>query len=163
MGTWLNNDGLFVRFGNDKAKVLGGGSYAHGGPNTVLEFDLTGTDVAATTTEIDANLNVGSGGIIAKVEIFVEAAFTSGGAATLDIGFNKKDGTALDAEGLVAALALTAIDAVGETTELTLGATGAGALVGTALSEIGVITANYGTAAYTAGASKVRIYVSYEG
>jgi hypothetical protein len=95
---------------------------------------------------------------VVSVEIFMEEAATSGGSPTLDIGLVDQDrSTAIDDDGLVAALALTSIDAIGDKLSLSQGSTGHGALVGTVITNTGYITAHYNTAAYTAGVARVTV------
>ena len=79
-------------------------------------------------------------------------AATSGGAATLQIGTYNAAGTAIDADGIDAAVALTVIDADGDVVRCD-GAQAAGVLgYLTADAHVGML---YGTAAYTAGAGKL--------
>ena len=86
------------------------------------------------------------------METVVEAVATSGGAAALNVGLVRLDNTTpIDVDGLVAAAALTTLDTLGEKTA------GAGALVGTVLTNPGKIVADYDTAAYTAGTVLVRV------
>ena len=130
---WVNDDGLVVKFGTEEADRGKGGIFTDKmyGDCTVYEFDIRA----------------------AELEPLV--AFTSGGAATLTIGLYDTDRTtALDADGIDAAIALTAIDTVGEKV------TCDGALVNTVLSNDTpcLVGATVGTAAYTAGRAKLRLY-----
>jgi hypothetical protein len=83
--------------------------------------------------------------------LIVTTAFTSGGAATLTLGLQQKDGTIIDADGIDATIALAALAA-----NLAVACDGAlvdgTATVGSADAYLSVI---YGTAAYTAGAAKL--------
>lgn len=156
---WYNSDGLYIKFGTEEGTVGKAGEYRSPGPQRFVEYDITLTSLATTEAIIDDNTVIPAGARIEKVEVYTTTAATSGGAATLDIGFVRTDrSTTYDDDGLVAALALTAIDSVGETSALTKGSTGAGALVGTVLANNGLLTASYNTAAFTAGAVKVRVY-----
>lgn len=165
--SWTNSDGLYVKFGTEEGKVAKGGTYSTRGSlqETEIKIDLT-TDAASTTAAIIGSAT-GSAGVllpggvrIEEVEVVAEVAATSGGAATLDIGLIDTDhSTVLDDDGLVAALALTSIDAAGEKTVLRVGSTGAGAFIGTTLTSPGYLCAAYNTAVFTAG--KVAIRVKY--
>lgn len=156
---WLNDDGLTVKFGTEEADAGKGGAYSTLGALRMAEVEITGTSIASTATLVDRHTIIPSGARIEKVEVVAETAFTSGGAATLDVGLVDQDETtAIDDDGLVAALALTSIDADGDVVELVQGSTGHGALVGTTTSNAGYLTVHYGTAAYTAGVGKVRVY-----
>lgn len=162
--TWTNDDGLIVKFRAEEATAGKGGAYNTFGPNHCVELKVTGTDIVTTAgTVLDQHTAIPANARIEKVEIAVGAAFTSAGAATLNVGLVEADlATEIDNDGLVAALALTAIDADGDVVELVQGSTGHGALVGTKLTEAGFITINWGTAAYTAGDALIRVYYRQE-
>ena len=158
MGKWINDDGLLVRFGTDKAEVAAGGSYASNAGHLVTDMIVEFGDVGASASPLDYNLSFGKDSRIEKIEIIVETAFAGAGFA-LDVGLQRKDyATELDYDGLLAAIALTSLDAAGETTEITVGSTGAGALVGTTLANAGVVTVNHTGTAPTAGKAIVRVY-----
>ena len=57
---------------------------------------------------------------------------------------------------------MTAIDTAGETNVIRKGSTGAGALIGTTLTNAGLLVADYDTAAFTAGEVVVRIRYSVQ-
>lgn len=160
MGTWTNNDGLYIRMGTDEATATLGGEFPTPVAGMhVAEVRITLTGLALTSSVMANTTIIPSGATIHKVEVIAETAATSGGSAALNVGLHRLDRTtAIDADGLVAALALTAIDTLGETSELHKGSTGAGALIGTELTNPGVIVADYDTAAYTAGEALIRVY-----
>lgn len=161
---WVNNDGLRVKFGTEEGTSGKGGTLATpaNGGVTVHEWVITATSLTTTPTIIDFDTRIGTGARIERVEVISETACTSGGSATLDIGFKRASdfSTELDHNGLVAALALASINVAGEVNLLTPGVTSAGALIGTDLANTGVLVASYGTAAFTAGVLKVRVYTS---
>lgn len=159
MGTWTNSDGLHIKYGQTEGEAGIGGAYAEGGAGqNVVEVDITLADLTTTAAIQDDNIFIPAGAFISKIEVIATTAAT-GATAALNIGLQRRDrSTELDYDGLVAALAVTAIDAAGETNTITDGGTGAGALVGTELAYSGYITADYDTAAFTAGVVKVRIY-----
>lgn len=163
---YLNTDGLWIKVDGEEGITQKGGQYLP--ENTGLpgyaELVVDYTDITATaaipgsSTRGELGIQIPSGVRIEQIELFAETAFTSAGAATLDVGLIRYDRTTeLDYNGFVAALALTAIDGLGEKTTITLGSTGAGALVGTTLTNPGIMTVNYTTAAYTAGKLKIRV------
>lgn len=158
MGIWYNNDGLRIKLGVDEAKVTRGGEYSTMGEFREYEVRF-GLTALATTEAIQAyGVLVPAGFFIEEVEVVASVAATSGGSATLDVGLIRQNTTTTyDDDGLVAALALTAIDAAGEKTVLRVGSTGAGAFIGTTLANTGLITASYNTAAFTAGEVTVRV------
>lgn len=160
--TWVNDDGLVVKFGTEEGDPGAGGAVRTAGGIHMVELAVTGTAVASTAgTLLDEHTLIPANARIEKVEVQVGTAFTSGGSATLNVGLVRQDQTTeIDNDGLVAALALTSIDADGDKVELVQGSTGHGALVGTVLTNSGLVSINYGTAAYTAGDAKVRIFYS---
>lgn len=160
---WYNNDGLYIKYGTEEATVGKAGEYEWDGPQRFVELRIPDLTALTTTGVIqDYNCVIPKNAFIEKIEVVTKTAATSGGSATLDIGLIRTDTTtAYDDDGLVAALALTTHDAAGETTTITKGGTGAGALVGTVLANNGYLVASYNTAAYTAGALDIRIYFSF--
>lgn len=163
---WNNSDGLIVKFHRELGTVTKAGEFGTvaDGDQHVVEMSLNPLTALTTTagTVQDQHVIIPANARIEKVEIITVTAATSGGAATLDFGLQRLDRTTeLDYDGLIAAAALTTIDTIGETTVLTKGSTGAGALVGTTIgSNAGVLVARYNTAAFTAGALKIKVYWS---
>lgn len=159
--SWTNSDGLAVRFGATEGTVSVAGQYEDtiGGVNvTEVYITLTGLTATAGETILADNVMIPAGARIKAVEIINKTAATSGGSAVLNVGLVKQDRTtAIDADGLVAAQALTSHDTAGERTYLTPGVTAAGALIGTTLTDPGLLVADYDTAAYTAGVLIVRV------
>lgn len=158
---WYNNDGLVVKFGTEEATAGKAGGYNTRGPQQMIELfisDMT-TVPSAAGTILDYNLVVPKNARIEKVEVITQTAVTSGGAAVLNVGLVRTDTTTeLDYDGLVAALALASFNSAGETASLTVGSTSAGALIGTTLANNGYLQVDYDTAAFTAGAIRVRVY-----
>lgn len=153
MSTWLNEDGLLVKFSTTEADVNPGGQYRSVGPLEVVEVEILWSDLAATGTEkiMADNVTVPNGAVIEKAEFYVQDAF-AGATATLSFGLIDQDrSTAIDADGIDAAIAVAS---------LTDGATIAcdGALIGTKLTNTGLITATEGTAAFTAGLGRLRVF-----
>jgi hypothetical protein len=160
MATWYNNDGLTVKFGTEKSTPNKVGSYGVGdGPIHVMEVFLSDLTLLGTSPAIQSDVaTLPAGARIERVEIINQTAATSGGSAVLNVGLQRLDrSTELDYDGLVAAAALATFNAAGERVTLNVGSTGAGALIGTTLANAGYITADYDTAAFTAGALRVRI------
>lgn len=161
---WTNSDGLIVKFHRELGTVTKAGEFGtvSDGDQHVTELSISAMTALGTSAAVqDQHVVLPSGARIEKVEIITTTACTSGGSAVLNIGLQRLDrSTELDYDGLVAALALASFNAAGETYTMTAGVTGAGALVGTALANAGVLTADYDTAAFTAGAIKVKIYWS---
>ena len=153
--SWNNDDGLYIRFGTEKPVVALGGESTTDGNNRVITLDLTYADFAATGTEkiISEGLTIPNGAFVKSAVFTVSTAF-AGATATLTFGLIDSDrSTAYDADGIDAAIAVTAIDAVGD--EITCD----GAVVGTVISNTTpvYVTATEGTAAFTAGEGQLVI------
>jgi hypothetical protein len=162
MGTWMNNDGLFIKFGDDEGRAGRGGQYADSGEpgQNVIELDVTLTSLT-TSAAIQSDVAfIPSGARITKVEIYNVTAATSGGTPTIDIGLIRRDRTTeLDYDGLIDGAALSTFNAVGETVAVnTAGQTAVGVLLGTTLTNSGYITVLRDATAFTGGVIKVRVY-----
>lgn len=160
MGTWTNSDGLYIRYGTDEATVTRAGdrSDTTAGMHTT-ELVINDMTTLTATAAVQANTTViPSGARIAKVEVLVETPCTGTNAA-LNIGLARLDRTTeLDYDGFVAALAVTSLTPAGFTNTLYEATTGNGALIGTTLAYPGIFTADYDTAAFTAGKIRVLVY-----
>lgn len=159
---WTNPDGLTIYFDGEEAQLANGGEYKTFDLSRVedVEVDLT---TLTTTAAVVSRSVFPWGKTLDKVEIIADVAATSGGSATLDVGFRRVTaGTDVDDDGAVAALPLANINVTGETNVLTAGVTYAGALVGTVVEadESCYITASYNTAAFTAGRIRIRLFWS---
>lgn len=155
--SYTNADGLRVLTNDDQGAVKVQGTAATP-MKQVLVMDITFTSLGTTFGASNIDLNnpfIPAGSLITRADLVMTTAATSGGAATLTIGTYNAAGTAIDADGIDATVALTAIDAIGETVRCD------GAHLTTAgyVAENAYIGAIYGTAAYTAGVGK--LYVEY--
>lgn len=153
MGTLVTNaDGLQLNYGTRDVEV----NYARavGGVDAVQQvvFDIKGTSIGTTVTIKASQAFIPANSLITRATLLVKAAFTSGGAATLDIGAYSIAGTAIDADGIDAAVAVAALGANADVSC-------DGALVGTIVTADCYLGATYGTAAYTAGTA--RLVVEY--
>ena len=176
MAKWVNSDGLVVKFGADEGDPLKGGTVFSQNGEYHAEFTIDYTDAlsatysvlgsASASTDGAYGVQIPEGARIKEIEVVTLTAFTSSGtigSSTLGLGLKKWSdlSTELDHDGfLTASFVGSAIDAVGETTIVRVGSTGAGALIGTTLSEDGAIClANtaHGSHPYTAGKAKVRV------
>lgn len=156
MGT-LNADSLYLKYGTERATANKVGEYRTNASLREVEATIDLTTLTASPVII-SDVTFFPLARFEEVVIVATTAATSSGSATLDIGFQRTDrSTELDYNGLVAALAKTAYDAAGEKNTINVGSTGAGALLGTTTTNVGYLTANYNTAAFTAGIIKVRI------
>lgn len=165
--SWFNSDGLLVKFGTEEgvAGIAGTLEDAFSSLHeAVVYVNLLslGVTPGATSTILDDNVFIPKNARLQEIEIINITAATSAGSPTLDVGLIKRDRTTeLDYNGILAAQAMTSHDAAGETTVVRVGSAGAGALLGTTLTDTGggYIVANYNTAAYTAG--RLRLAIRY--
>lgn len=179
--TWMNTDGLFVKFGAEEAAVARGGEVSDVDRHEV-EFLISYADVLSATDAILGSVKTASdsvagtfgvvipeGARIERLETIAVAPFTSSGtigSSTLLIGLKKASdrSTELDHNGFTTASFVGSLfDAAGETAAVIVGSTGAGALIGTTLAESGVISVSNSAHAshpYTAGLLKVKLWYS---
>jgi hypothetical protein len=118
--------------------------------SVVVDWD----DLAAFGTEtiLADNVIFPDGAHMEKAEFYVETAFV-GATATLGFGIIEVDrATAVDADGIDAAIAVTSIAAAGDTIDCD------GALINTTPATGGLLTATVGTADFTAGRGILRVY-----
>lgn len=91
--TWVNSDGLLVRYGPTESTSGTGGAYEdHEGGTEIFEFRLIlanlGSAATGTGALADPNGTImfPATGVLEKVELFVEVA-AAGSSATLSMGF----------------------------------------------------------------------------
>lgn len=160
--SYTNSDGLFVLTDGAQGAVNGEGVTARASRQTIV-VDITAANTGSSfgSSNIDPLApTLPAGAIIVNADLVITTPFTSGGSATLTIGTYNAAGTAVDADGIDAAIALTAIDADGDVVQCDGAQVSGLVTVGGAAAYVGW---NYGTAAYTAGAAKLIIeYIKVE-
>lgn len=157
---WINSDGLAVRIGRDESNEGNRGGVATiSGPNHILELKINATELSLTSLTLfnESIINLPRGMRIEKLEILVETAFTSAGAATLFVGLRNLDRTTLNSVALVSGLPVASLTA-GALITMTIGSPFVGSFVGTALSVPALVTIGANVAAFTAGRGMIRIY-----
>lgn len=174
---WLNKDGLFIQFGTDKTTIENWGEYAIDGENRVVEGFLDLTTLSTSSASILSNNIIfpapPSGQlIIDRVELTVETAAT-GSSSTLKVGLIQMDRATVPSNydhAFINGEVLTAMATVGDrqvyvgADSVPAGSTHGGTLIGSAPANATgpyYITAQAGTAVFTAG--KVRIKIYYHG
>ena len=157
--TWTNNDGLVVGFGTRDSKNNNGATVRTEGNVEIfsMELDWNTLPAAAGTAPSSKSIPIPANSLIHRATLRVTEAFVSGGATTLDIGFVNAAGTVIDQDGVDAAIAKTAIDAVGEVVQCDGVLVGGVATVGTADA---YISCSVGTGPYTAGMAELTIEYS---
>lgn len=152
--TWTNSDGLEVGFGPRDSSNENGATVETKGNVEVFQMvlDYDNLPAASGTAPSTKSIPIPAGAVINDAVLQVLDAFDAAGAATLTIGLKEADGSVIDADGIDASIALTAIDADGDTIQCD------GALVGTDIgSEDGYIACAVGTGPYTAGRAVLTI------
>lgn len=154
MPVWTNEDGLQVRFDNDRAETMPGGLTQTNAHKTLVH-KFTFEDVANTDTDAPNahEAFIPAGSVITRAALYVTDAFV-GATAVLDIGLKVADGTNTDDDGILSTGVAT-IDADGDVVigdgALVLQETGD--LTGVRLAADQYIMTTYDTAAFTAGAA----------
>lgn len=180
---WVNSDGLRVKFGADEGSVAKGGEWMQMNGLCSISFNILAADMRSATVAIlgsvggstyngSNGIQVPEGARIKGLDIYTQTAFTSTGtigSATLEIGLIKWSdfATELDYDGFTDTNFVgSRVDAAGERTYIEIGATGVGALIGTTLSEDGVIcvrAAQHASHPFAAGVLNCRLDYYYPG
>jgi hypothetical protein len=160
MGTWLNNDKLYRKFGTTQATPATAGEYRLDGPEHMIEIQLDLTTLTQTETIQSDTVFFPKNARITKVEVVTHTAAATGTA--IDVGLIRSTDrtTEIDYDGFLAAFPAGSMDAPGETTTLYEATTYNGALIGTTTATYsGHISASRTDAtAFTAGVIYVRIF-----
>ena len=142
--SWTNADGLTVLMHGEQGEVKDNGSTTESMTQTlIVDIDDATAVPASAATPAANDAFIPAGSYVKNAYLVIETAFTSAGAA-------------IDADGIDAAIALTAIDAAGDVVVCDGAQVGGVVTVGSANAYVKV---NYGTAAFTAG--KAKLYVEY--
>lgn len=153
MSIWTNSDGLKVRFGLDRATSVPSGFDAASNRKSITHKfafgDIADTDVVAPA-EDEAFIPAGS--IITSAILYVTSGFV-GATGTLDIGLKLADGTNTDDQGIDAAIAVTALNDLGDTIVCDGAYIADGDLTALRITADQYIMTTWDTAAFTAGAA----------
>lgn len=157
--TWTNDDGLVVRFGAERASSADSGQVAGIKEYIVLDLpDATALPlVGAIAAPAEDAPRIPASSVITNAWMVATTDFTSGGAATLDIGLISATGAVIDVDGIHADVALAALvdgaatGVQGCSGAYVANAGGAGVLVDADAWPV----FTYVAAAYTAGAGKL--------
>ena len=160
--SYTNADGLFVLTDGAQGAVNGEGVTARASRQTIT-VDITAANTGASfgSANIDPlGPTLPAGSIIVNADLVVTTPFASSGGGTLTIGTYNAAGTAIDADGIDATIALTAIDADGDVVQCDGAQVSGVVTVGSAPVYIGAL---YGTAAFTAGSAVLIVeYIKVE-
>lgn len=152
--SYTNADGLYVlTHGGQGATQDKGGTVISARQTLVVNFDdFTAIGSSFGSANIDPNDPVIPAGSVIVGATLVMTTAATGSSSTLTIGTYNAAGSAIDADGIDATIALTAIDANNDVVRCD------GAQVGGVLGYLtadAYVGAIYGTAAFTAGAGKL--------
>jgi len=158
--SWTNADGLLVLFGNEQGQLGRAGEYNKLGPEHHTQIVIDLTDLTTSEQILSPTVTIPNGAVIMQVDVTVDEVATSASStANLDLGLIDQDRTTeIDYDGLLAKADVWLGSAIGTKTEYVVGTTEVGALVGTPLTNTGLLSASYDTDAYTAGEIIVDIY-----
>ena len=158
---WLDNAGLYRKYGTEQTVAQKGGEYVTVGATRVIEFVL---DVTALGTDPAIcpgtdNLVLPAGVFIEEVEVINNGVALTGTNAVLNIGLIKTDRTnAIDVDGVLKVAPRTDFASAGSKKTYTVGVTGAGDLVGLSSGAFPAhFTADYDTAAFAGGTVTIRV------
>jgi len=155
---WVNDDGLEVLFGTEKATLRLGGRLSTYGAMGEARVKILGAKVPSTDAPIDKKVTIPTNSYLDAVtsQLFVDTVFASGGSATLDIGLMNDDGdgtySTLDDNGIDAAIAVGTLVVDYDTVPngAQMGTTPVNSTTATLPL---AISHGYNTAAFTAGAA----------
>lgn len=156
--SWLDNAGLYQKYGVDKTTVGKGGEYRNNGHFREIEVKIDLATLTEAETVLDDNIFIPAGVRISEIKVVTQTAAATGVA--IDLGLIRTDRTTeIDYNGLLTAFVTASMDAANETTIITVpGAALGGALVGTTTANVGYLTCSRTTAtAFTAGTIIVTI------
>lgn len=159
-----NADGLRQYFGTSQATVTRGGEFdADGRHWTEVRIALASLPTVASGNKqiVAENVLIPNGAFIEQVDVIVTKE-TAGTNANFNLGLIDQDrSTEIDFDGLLAAAdAFNAGTDLGTVTTFVKGTTEAGALVGTKITNTGLLVGYADTGDFTDGVITVRIFWS---
>lgn len=155
---WMNPDGLYLKFGTEKATVQDTGEYKTYGALRTIETYIDLSDLTTAVAILSDNTFFPAGMFVESVEVVTDVASTST-AATFNVGLAATSRSSeVDYDGFLADFAPTNVDSTGERVYVTAGSSGAGAFLGARPSQTGYLCSNRdSTAAHATGQVTVRI------
>lgn len=153
-----NKDGLTVRYFGEQAELASAGYHDIANLRSiVIEIGKDHTYPAADVAG-DATLpTIPAKAVIHSAFLKVHEAFTAAGAATLTIGTVDKDGVAIDADGIDAAIALAAL-VKGNVIKCDGAQVAAETATSTFSEKEAWLSTAVGTGPYTAGRATLTVY-----
>lgn len=167
MGTWMNSDGLYIKYGTSEGvSTHKAGEFEDSVAGmTILELTMDLSLLTQTETILNDAVFIPANAFIAWVETVAIVGAATGTA--IDVGLIARDrSTEIDYNGLLAAAPTANMNTAGETSRyqvavtIPTGLTGTGALVGTEVTTAGggyVSASMTDATSFTAGTIKLRI------
>lgn len=143
---WANGDGLVVRFGKYAGETHNMAAQpSTAGKTQELVVDIVGASIHTTDlpTQFIQSAKIPANSLVLSATLITNAAF-AGVNAVMDIGTYDSTGTAVDDDGIDAAIATASLGA-----DVAIACDGA--VIGTVVTADTWIGATYDTAAFTAG------------
>lgn len=157
--SWMNKDGLYIKYGTELAEPTTGGDYRMPGEYREQEVTIDLTELTTSAQIVADTTFFPKGMFIEQVEVVADEAAVGG--TSVSVGLVKLDRTsALSTTAFVSALPIANINVDGEKNVLTAGVTSAGAYVGATSAEPGYITA---LVAGTFSEGKIKVRIKYRG
>lgn len=162
---YLDNAGLYRKYGTEKTVANKTGEYKTFGPNRMVEIKGLDLTTLTTTDAIIADVSFYQKNyIVDNVEIWTRTAATTGTAATLHVGSIDTDRSSNALENAILnAVAVTDMDADGEKVTKNgppaSGGLGVYADKDTVPTSVKYITAGTGVGTFTAGVVDIRIHL----
>jgi hypothetical protein len=151
--SYTNADGLRVLTDGDAGTVRNGGVTNHGVFRKTFDLTELGTAISGARDPYDAFIPAGA--VIEDAVLVVTTAATSSGGGTLTIGTYNAAGEVIDADGVDAAIAVTAIDADNDVVRCDGAQVGG---VGGKLAANAYVEAIYATGAFQTGVVELVIH-----
>lgn len=152
---YLDNDGLYRKYGPEKTIPAKAGDYVSYGDTRLVEVEIDLTTLTTTPLIIDDNTFFGTNMFIESVTVDSEVSATGGTSLSVGLMGLNRSSTISDTAFLSAA-PIADHTTAGQKKEYTIGVTGVGAYVGSTSASVGYISAK-AAGTYTAGKVKVRI------
>lgn len=153
--TWMNNDGLYIKYGTELAVPTTGGDYCMYGELREQEVTILLADLTTSATIVADTTFFPEGMLIEQVEVVADEIAVGG--TSLSVGLVNLDRTTpLSTIAFVSALPTANMNVAGEKNLLTAGVASAGDYVGLTSAAPGYITALV-AGVFTDGKIKVRI------
>lgn len=155
MGTWLNQDGLYLKYGVTKTIPQTTGDYLSYGDTREIELTIDLTTLTASPVIQNDTTFFGTNMFIESVT--VDAETNSTGGTSFSVGLTQLDRTTVVSNTeFLATVPIADHATAGQLKTYTTGVTGVGVGVGTTAAQVGYITA-LAAGTYTLGKVKVRI------